>query len=135
MTDHRLAHPPPTIQPHTTIQLGDVVIDLDDYRIIAADGTITPLTGQEQLLLLTLIEAGGQVLSKEALGRLAWGYSCGYSANAIWNCVHTVRRKLGDDARQPRYIQTVHRIGYRIRLQEPSSPTGERPAEPASHWT
>lgn len=97
------------------IQLDDLTIDLDDYCIRYADGTESQLSGQEQMLLNTLIEAGGRVVTMEQLGRKVWGWERGYSANAIWTCVHDLRHKLRDNPFRPRYIQTVRRIGYRFR--------------------
>jgi DNA-binding winged helix-turn-helix (wHTH) protein len=107
------------------IQLDGLTIDLDDYCIRYADGTESQLSGQEQMLLNTLIEASGRVVTMEELGRLAWGFPCGYSAGAIWHCVSALRRKLGDNPSHPRYIQTVRRIGYRIRLPRTTRTTGK----------
>lgn len=99
-----------------TIRFDDFTLDLERYCITRTDGSTIPLTPQERLLLRTLIDAGGRVVTMEELGRLAWGWECGYSANAIWHCIHTLRRKLGDDPSHPRYILTVRPVGYRITL-------------------
>jgi two-component system, OmpR family, KDP operon response regulator KdpE len=107
------------------IQVGGLTIDLDDYCITYPDGTTTLLSGQEQVLLRTLIDAGGRVVTMEELGRLVWGWECGYSPSAIWTCVSALRRKLGDDPNHPHYIQTVHRIGYRLRVRLAPETVGE----------
>lgn len=111
-----------TAQEHipTLIQLGDLTIDLERYCIRDALGTTTPLTPQERVLLRTLIEARGSVVSKQELGRLVWGWERTYPASAIWSCVSSLRRKLGDDWQHPRYLFTVRPIGYRLILPAPA---------------
>jgi two-component system, OmpR family, alkaline phosphatase synthesis response regulator PhoP len=98
-------------------QLGDLTIDLDAYCIRDALGTTTPLTPQERLLLRTLIDARGSAVSMQELGRLVWGWECGYSATAIWKCVSSLRRKIGDDSHRPHHILLVRRVGYRLNLK------------------
>jgi two-component system OmpR family response regulator len=102
------------------LQFDGLTIDLERYRITRADGSSVLLTAQEQLLLRTLIVADGRVVTRQELARLAWGWPCGYSDSAIWGCVHDLRRKLGDDGKQQRYIKTIRNAGFCIDLPTPT---------------
>src|SRR5206468_3414950 len=55
----------------------------------------------------------GQLVSKEALLNAVWPQTY-VSDVVLMVCIRELRRALGDDAKQPRYIETVHRRGYRF---------------------
>ena len=60
-----------------------------------------------------LLEHAGQLVSKNDLWRAVWpGVSVTDAALTV--CVSELRKALGDDPRAPRYIETVHRLGYRF---------------------
>ena len=64
-------------------------------------------------LLVCLSERAGAVVSKDELMRQVWTERCvtdGVLTTSIWE----LRRALGDDAKNPRFIQTVPRKGYRL---------------------
>ena len=64
-------------------------------------------------LLLALAECPGEVISKQALVDLVWPRSF-IADNTVTHAVQELRAALGDDATAPRYIETVHRRGYRL---------------------
>ena len=64
-------------------------------------------------VLLYLIENRGRAVPKEELLSAVWGDTA-VTDNALTRVVAQLRRELGDDARQARYIQTVPTLGYRF---------------------
>lgn len=85
-------------------------IDRDD--LVAADGEERRLTTAEAGLLRLLAERLGQIVSRDDA---AASTGAGGSARAVDVQVVRLRRKLDDDGRLPRYLQTVRGEGYVLR--------------------
>ncbi|GAB2732423.1 response regulator transcription factor [Arthrobacter bambusae] len=90
-------------------------------RTVSIDGQDVRLTPTEFDLLHSLLEAGRTVLSKADLVRRLRNepYDVGtYTSDADERSVEVhignLRRKLGDDAQNPRWLQTVRGVGYRL---------------------
>ena len=64
-------------------------------------------------LLLCLAEHAGQVISIDDLLTKVWS-GVSVSPDSVYQAVASLRRLLGDDPRQPTYIATVPRLGYRM---------------------
>lgn len=93
----------------------------DGNRTAEVDGTELDLTPTEFDLLHALVDSGKQVRSKSDLVRWLRGekYDVGtYTSEAdertIEVHVANLRRKLGDNPREPRWIKTVRGVGYRL---------------------
>jgi DNA-binding winged helix-turn-helix (wHTH) protein len=71
------------------------------------------LTPKALVLLRTLVTRAGEVVTKQELLQAGWPQTV-VSDDALTACIQELRRALGDDARQPRYIETVHRRGFRF---------------------
>ena len=71
------------------------------------------VTPKSLALLRTLAERAGQVVTKEELFRIVWPNTA-VSDAALTSCIMELRQALHDDARRPRYIETVHRRGFRF---------------------
>ncbi len=93
--------------------LGDLVIDYDARRVTVA-GQPVQLTSTEYKLLSDLSSNAGRVLSHDQLLRRVWGQNYLGDAQAVRTFVKNLRNKLGDDARNPTYIFTEPRVGYRM---------------------
>jgi DNA-binding response OmpR family regulator len=95
------------------MRAGDVVVDLD-RREVTAGGRRVELTPIEFDLLAALVRQPGQVFTRmkllEQLGDAAYA---GYE-RAVDQHIKNLRAKLGDDARNPRYILTVFGVGYKF---------------------
>jgi DNA-binding response OmpR family regulator len=91
----------------------DVRVDLDNYLIHHPDGD-ERLSNREQELLRYLIEHRGKVLGREELLRSIWKYNPGVTTRTVDTHILNVRKKLHDDAGQPRFIETLHGIGYKF---------------------
>lgn len=101
--------------------LGEVCVDVESRRVHAPHGECT-LEPRVFDLLLTLVERAGVTASRDHLIETVWGEVEG-SDEALSQAVTKLRRALGDDARAPRFIETVPKLGYRWIFQEsPSRP-------------
>jgi TolB-like protein len=77
------------------------------------DGKVARLTAKAAAVLAALVEgAPGLVTKKQLLDRV-WGGRA-ISDEALTSCIFELRRVLADSARNPRYIETRHRRGYRL---------------------
>ena len=89
-----------------TIEHGDLVIDPAAHTVLKA-GEPVVLGAREFGLLLVLLQASPQVLSKSRLEAAMYGFGEALESNAIEVHVHHLRRKLGEGL-----IRTVRGVGY-----------------------
>jgi DNA-binding response OmpR family regulator len=82
---------------------------------VTKDGEEITLTPLEFEILLTLARTPGVVLSRDALMDRVWGYRDYAGGRVVDSHVARIRRKLGDEAAEPKYIRTVHGVGYAFR--------------------
>ena len=75
------------------------------------DNSEVKLTRKAAAVLGLLIERAGQPVAKRELFASVWSNSV-VSDDALVTCIQELRKALGDDAKQPRYIETRHRSGY-----------------------
>lgn len=95
------------------IEAGDLVIDLMG-REVTLNGETIDLTPTEFDLLAFLARHPGQVFTRLQLLREVQGYTYDSFARTIDTHVKNIRRKLNEDPKNPRYILTVHGVGYRF---------------------
>ena len=79
------------------------------------------LTAKEFDLLRVLVREQGKVVSREQLMREIWETAWFGSTKTLDMHISVLRRKLGDDAAQPRYIATVRGVGFRFERRRPGS--------------
>src|SRR5262245_51843197 len=89
-----------------------VVVDPATYRV-EVDGIPQPVEPKSFWLLQFLIENRDRVVSKEESFRAVWTDTF-VSDNALTRAVAQVRKAIGDDPKQPRYIETLPTVGYRF---------------------
>src|ERR1043165_519026 len=82
-------------------------------RILTREGEGIPLTPKATDILIVLVKQAGQLVEKDELLKEVWPDTFVEEANLSQN-VFTLRRALGDDRAEPRYIETVARRGYRF---------------------
>jgi DNA-binding response OmpR family regulator len=100
------------MQPARLIRSGDVVIDLDRYEVTVG-GRPLELTRHELILFAALAQSPGRVFTRlQLLDQLDESAYTGYE-RVIDQHIKNLRAKLGDDARQPRYLATVYGVGYK----------------------
>src|SRR4051812_45543679 len=71
------------------------------------------LTPKALALLSFMAGRPGEVITKEELFGAIWP-EVSVGDAALVTCIQELRKALGDDARRPRYIETLHRRGYRF---------------------
>src|SRR5262245_36927317 len=101
-----------------------------ELNIITRAGREIRLEPTVMALLVCLSERAGAVVSKDELMRQVWAERCvtdGVLTTSVWE----LRRALGDDARNPRFIQTVSRKGYRLIAPVSMQAETNGPAPPA----
>jgi len=76
-----------------------------------AGETEVKLTRKSADVLCLLVERAGRPVSKQDLFAFVWR-NVVVGDDALTTCIQELRKALGDDARQPRYIETRHRYGY-----------------------
>ena len=99
--------------PPRSLQVGDVTLDIEKHTTFA-NGRPVDLTPIEFELLVTLLRHPGQVFSRLQLLENAQGAAYEGYERAIDQHIKNLRAKLGDDARDPRYILTVYGLGYKF---------------------
>ncbi len=108
---------PDRADPDQPYVLGDLTINYEERSVTVA-GHQVRLTAKEYQLLYELSGSPGRVLTHDVLLRRIWGlYSAG-DARLVRTLVKRLRRTLGDDANNPRYIFTEPGVGYRIGTAE-----------------
>src|ERR1700728_3300692 len=80
---------------------------------ISRDGQTARIEVRTMRLLLYLTEHAGEVVSIDDLLNRVWP-EVAVSPDSVYQAVASLRRLLGDDSKQPKYIETVPRLGYRM---------------------
>lgn len=94
--------------------LGEMELEPSERRVILR-GQDIPLTAQEFELLHYLARNAGKLISRAQLLADVWGYQSETdTSRTVDYHIRALRKKLGDDASNPRFIQTVHGGGYRL---------------------
>lgn len=112
-----------------TLEVGSLQIDCLRHRV-SYRGRPVLLTATEFRLLVALAERPDVVQRPDALLTRAWGPEFREDAGYLKPVVSRLRRKLGDNARTARLIETVRGFGYRLRSDEPFTGTCCRPGSP-----
>jgi len=92
---------------------------LDRWSVHPAEGTLSSERRVVRLeprfmdVLVCLAAEPGEVISKEFLLEAVWGGAF-VEEGALTQAIHSLRKALGDDAKQPRFIQTIPKRGYRL---------------------
>ena len=102
-----------TAEPSEPYVLGDLTIDYAQRRVTLA-GRRVELTPTEYGMLVELSAHAGRVLTHERLLERVWRERGDGSVRPMRTMVSKLRRKLGDDARNPTYIFTEPRVGFRM---------------------
>ena len=96
-----------------TIRLGEMEIDIL-HREVRAGTSVIHLSGIEQSVLYLLASRGGQVVSRDDIIDGVWGADFVAESNIVDRHIRSLRIKLQNDYRHPRFIETVPGAGYRF---------------------
>jgi DNA-binding response OmpR family regulator len=106
----------PTWQEEELLATGDLVIDAERHEVKVA-GNQVDLTPKEFDLLKILAESPGKVLERDFLLEKVWGYAFAGATRTLDVHIRRLRQKINDDPTNPRYIETVHGLGYKFKEQ------------------
>jgi two-component system alkaline phosphatase synthesis response regulator PhoP len=95
------------------IKLGEIEIDIVNRQVRAGESVIH-LSGIEQSLLYLLASRGGRVVTRDEILDAIWGTDFVAESNIVDRHVRSLRIKLQNDYRHPRFIATVPSRGYRF---------------------
>jgi DNA-binding response OmpR family regulator len=104
------------------LTLGDVVIDLVKQTARRGSDAIQ-LTAREYAMLRVLAESRGEPVTRERFLDVAWGYTAFPTTRTVDTHMAALRGKIEADPDTPRWITTVHGVGYR--LEAPPAPGTE----------
>ena len=96
-----------------TITLGEMTIDILS-REVRAGSSVVHLSGIEQSLLYLLASRAGRVVTREEILDAVWGTDFVAESNIVDRHIRSLRIKLQNDYRLPRFIATVPGKGYRF---------------------
>ena len=94
-------------------KFGSIRVDFRGTQV-TRDGEPVYLTAKEFQLLRYLIERGRTTLSRDEILREVWGYDSGTFSRTVDVHVASLRQKLEDSPKRPKWIVTVPGLGYRF---------------------
>jgi DNA-binding response OmpR family regulator len=102
---------------HTTLKLGDFVIDMNDRSITHNGNAVSAITKKEYDLIAYLILHKNRTLTRPQLSEHIWGsvVNDDYDSNYIDVHIKNIRKKLSIYA-QPEWLETVRGLGYKIKI-------------------
>ncbi len=95
------------------VRLGETVVDLAARRVLRGGGD-EELTPVETDLLRYLLARRGEAVERERMLRDLWGVDSRHDTRTLDNHVARLRRKIETDPANPRFLVTVHGVGYRL---------------------
>jgi DNA-binding winged helix-turn-helix (wHTH) protein len=114
------------------LRFGPFTLD-GEARLLLRDGLAVHLSPKAFDLLRTLVEHRPKVLEKSDLQSRIWPDT--YVVDANLNVlVGEIRRAMGDDARQPRFVRTVHGVGYAFTGDAVDETSAPEPVRPVPCW-
>jgi len=99
----------------TKLALGDVEIDLARQTAVRGRKQIH-LTAKEFAMLRLMAEAVGEPVSREKFLDVVWGYAAFPTTRTVDTHIGSLRAKLEKNPDVPRWIKTVHGVGYRLEV-------------------
>jgi tetratricopeptide (TPR) repeat protein len=103
-------------------------VEVDPSRgCLKRGGLEQHLRQQSFHLLLYILERRERLISKEELIENVW-QGAAVTDNAVVQCIKEIRKALGDDPHEPRFIRTIHKLGYRCIASVTEVPSVPEPA-------
>lgn len=97
------------------IKLGNVTVDFRKQQAHQNSKELE-LTAKEFAMLRMLAEANGETVSRNQFLDRVWGYASFPTTRTVDNHVANLRRKIEPEPDSPKFIKTVHGVGYRLEL-------------------
>jgi len=93
-------------------RFADVEVREHEFSLLKA-GKVLPVEPKAFRVLLLLLRNPQKLISKEELLNAVWGDTA-VTEGSLTRCIWLLRRLLGDDSNEPRFIETVATVGYRL---------------------
>ena len=97
------------------LEFDDVTIDLVQQRAWRGKKEMH-LTAKEFSMLRLLADSHGEPVSRERFLDVVWGYAAFPTTRTVDNHIASLRSKIEKDADDPKWIKTVHGVGYRLEM-------------------
>lgn len=94
-------------------QFGDNKIDFKAQEAISFNGITIALSKKEAMLLKLLVENKNEVVTREKILQVVWGYNVYPTTRTIDNFILSFRKYFETDSRNPRYFHSVRGMGYK----------------------
>lgn len=103
-----------TVEAETSeFNFGPHYVNLSTYQATGIKGEFT-LTNREALLMKLFIDKKDEVLSRQQILQVVWGYDVYPSTRTIDNFVLSLRKYFEDNPRQPKYFHSIRGVGYKF---------------------
>ena len=96
-----------------TLTYEDIKVDIKG-RTVTKGGSPVDIKGKEFDILVYLMQNKGKVVDKNELFDQVWGYYSDTEMNSLNVYIRWLREKLETDPKEPHYIKTVWRVGYKF---------------------
>lgn len=97
----------------SSIRFGEVEVDPSRRRTTVEGGEV-PLSAKEFDLLLLLARSPGRPFTREQILEQVWGWNFEGTVRTVDNFIRSLRQKIEADPANPRHIQTVRQVGYKL---------------------
>ncbi len=99
--------------PRKQVSFGDVEVDFETY-CATKGGEDLALSPREFEILAHFVEKRGKAVTREELLEAVWGYGNGSITRTVDMHIAKLRKKIEDTPADPRWVITVHRVGYKF---------------------
>jgi two-component system alkaline phosphatase synthesis response regulator PhoP len=96
-----------------TYSFGNITIDFKAQEAITKNGEKIQLSRKESMLLKLLIENKNEVVPREKILQVVWGYNVYPTTRTIDNFILNFRKYFEEDSRNPKYFHSVRGVGYK----------------------
>jgi two-component system alkaline phosphatase synthesis response regulator PhoP len=94
-------------------RFSDIELDFETYRATRGSERLE-MSPREFELLRYLIERKGETVTRDQLLEDVWGYESYPSTRTVDTHIAKLRAKIGDSGSEPRFIMTIHGVGYKF---------------------
>jgi two-component system alkaline phosphatase synthesis response regulator PhoP len=103
----------PAPEPSQRRMAGDIAVDAD-RREVSVSGRRIDLKPREFDVLWLLLRNDGRVFTRDQLIETLWGFDFDGDPRTVDVHIRRIRRAIGDRASKPRYLHTIHGVGYKF---------------------
>lgn len=104
---------PDSSEDNKILKYKDLSVDLNTMTVHKGD-QLLQIGGKELEILIYFLKHPEKVIPKETLFDAVWGSDCDSDVSTLTVYIKWLREKLGDAPKDPKYIHTVWRVGYRF---------------------